>query len=1120
LFKRSVSFVFILFLLAGAFSRPDRPQVFTETTSGAYFYDDSDFIYLGNGFLEIQFSKDSKGLVYSLVNKFTGRDYRSIKTCQAPAWRIILTDMSDLKMYGTLEERNFTGFDFYYQNITGGVRLLLRYSECGYSGLTVITTVSAFDNSSLTFWRVNITCPATYNFSIDQIYIPLVTGLEIGGSELSYPKVAGYGIYPAGGVEMQLSIVEDKVGGGMYWATYDTDCYAKLHGRVDQDGGGGRYMTVVHYNSLEAGVDYNMTYDTVLGVFEGDMNQALDIYRDWASKQWWVSNGTILQRTDLPNWFKEGFTTMVACSYGGTFEDGKYVETWKSVDFDELPGLVDEYANGVQSPILVRWLGWEKYGVWVSPDCLPPLEGEAKFKSTIDKLHEKGHHVIVGLSAGIWDTFFESYNTTGRLYTKYYRFPLPPFATITPSVWRDGEREVADISLACEQWQDILVNITKYLAQAGVDGVQLDCFLSAPCDFSPLYDHPMGYGNWYTHGVLKALYKIKNAARLFNPNFLIATEFISEPFLPFVDLFIGDQFNRQRCAPFEYVYRRYCIPIGREFYQKFSYDQETLKKAFAYGSVSGTIAEFNSWGREAVPSEKLLLEITFANHALLPEFYNGHLLECESYNNMLSRRPDILSSVWSDDYGSIGFLYVNVGNVSSIVTINGDLLPYNMGEANRSMFLATHYRFDFVYPADAPSKFALNITLEPDSLLLLGMCPIERSSHFFKKWQAAVASYSYSSVSTQCSYRDIPVSTAVRLFTQARQHKAVGNYHESLASAASALLDVSHTLGRFAFLLNDSQSFEHSISRAEILFEAGMYFESATEIFDVCYTLLENLQLTVFFDRLHTDKDYFSSFRYDIFDSHFESSGYNVTMSQTLPLSWTNINRKNAAIFWVPSLGFSSNETSLILEYLNEGGNLILLLDAGLPDSINQLTKTFGVQVFPGAVIAKNYLWDEGSFSVGNFTEHPITDGVSYTEANWIAPVKTIGVATPLAYTSSNTWTSDDLGITGPFAYLAISTYGPGKVLVIADNLFMEAQEHLKMLDNAFSWFFHGYWQAYLVDLNEDGRINILDITIVATAYGSLAGSQNWNELADLDVNGVVNILDIAMVAKSYGRIL
>jgi hypothetical protein len=58
----------------------------------------------------------------------------------------------------------------------------------------------------------------------------------------------------------------------------------------------------------------------------------------------------------------------------------------------------------------------------------------------------------------------------------------------------------------------------------------------------------------------------------------------------------------------------------------------------------------------------------------------------------------------------------------------------------------------------------------------------------------------------------------------------------------------------------------------------------------------------------------------------------------------------------------------------------------------------------------------------------------------------------------------------------------------------------------------------YFADLNGDGKINIVDIAVVAKAFDSKPGDPSWNETADLDKNGTVNIIDITMVAKDYGK--
>ena len=60
---------------------------------------------------------------------------------------------------------------------------------------------------------------------------------------------------------------------------------------------------------------------------------------------------------------------------------------------------------------------------------------------------------------------------------------------------------------------------------------------------------------------------------------------------------------------------------------------------------------------------------------------------------------------------------------------------------------------------------------------------------------------------------------------------------------------------------------------------------------------------------------------------------------------------------------------------------------------------------------------------------------------------------------------------------------------------------------------------TYRTDLNKDGIVNIMDIAIVAKAYGSKLGDSNWNAIADVaEPYGEINIMDIAAVAKDYGK--
>jgi hypothetical protein len=55
-------------------------------------------------------------------------------------------------------------------------------------------------------------------------------------------------------------------------------------------------------------------------------------------------------------------------------------------------------------------------------------------------------------------------------------------------------------------------------------------------------------------------------------------------------------------------------------------------------------------------------------------------------------------------------------------------------------------------------------------------------------------------------------------------------------------------------------------------------------------------------------------------------------------------------------------------------------------------------------------------------------------------------------------------------------------------------------------------------DINHDRRVDIIDVAILASAFGSNLGDSRWNADVDVQEDGTINILDITIVAKSFGK--
>jgi hypothetical protein len=55
-------------------------------------------------------------------------------------------------------------------------------------------------------------------------------------------------------------------------------------------------------------------------------------------------------------------------------------------------------------------------------------------------------------------------------------------------------------------------------------------------------------------------------------------------------------------------------------------------------------------------------------------------------------------------------------------------------------------------------------------------------------------------------------------------------------------------------------------------------------------------------------------------------------------------------------------------------------------------------------------------------------------------------------------------------------------------------------------------------DVNHDGKNDMMDLWLVAKAYGSAPRKPDWNPHCDIDGNGIINMLDLYIVATRFGE--
>lgn len=148
-----------------------------------------------------------------------------------------------------------------------------------------------------------------------------------------------------------------------------------------------------------------------------------------------------------------------------------------------------------------------------------------------------------------------------------------------------------------------------------------------------------------------------------------------------------------------------------------------------------------------------------------------------------------------------------------------------------------------------------------------------------------------------------------------------------------------------------------------------------------------------------------------------------------------------------------------------------------------------------------------GAIPVANFTYSTETGNITVGQPIFFDASAS---SSPNSSISSYTWDFGDGNTTLTLDPYVAHTYdSPGKFTVM-----------LNVTDS------RGLWNitttsisvGSTADLNGDGVVNILDIGIIANAFGSHPDHPRWNPDADIDANEVVNIVDLSIVAKDFGK--
>jgi len=362
---------------------------------------------------------------------------------------------------------------------------------------------------------------------------------------------------------------------GLYLATYDSiGCIKdigphKLGDDLD--------LSVDHHFDERPGLDFELPYDTVLGVFHGDWYDAADIYKEWAYQQPWCAR-KLKDRDDIPGWLTEPRPQLMTISQGGQerihglqttpgeYPIGRVFPARRAV------ALQKEYARRFETPI-VSWMeGWEKIGAPGGPvEIFPPREGEESYLAAMEDLIRDGHIPVMYLAGFHW-----CYKRPQIGYDDWPRFERE--GQVMAALDRQGEMMISNqyahmyamgqkhYVLLCvgstDLWDLYLKNFDRMM-DIGCVGVQLDQqggMLATVC-YSQEHDHPPGYGPWMVEKTRDFVRQVRSAAKARNPEAAYSVEGPCEFWIPEMDFFLNRPYHYDEGSLihplFEYIYHEY-----------------------------------------------------------------------------------------------------------------------------------------------------------------------------------------------------------------------------------------------------------------------------------------------------------------------------------------------------------------------------------------------------------------------------------------------------------------------------------------------------------------------------------------------------------------------------------
>lgn len=677
-------------------SRANAPYVSTST----------DKVVIGNSLLELEFDTND-GTLLQFYDRLHDRELLDRDYTQPP-WQIVFFDEFrtrddelnvEISSESSEEEATLT---LVWSEVV--VEEILYDDDGDFKGtvivdgfdLTITIEIAVEQNAAESEWTFSIENES--DLAIEAVHCPRIGGVKALTKDsldaLIVPRSGGrrhrnpterehlpLNAYPStfGTMQFTAYLADES---GIYASATDTKGHFK---RLEFTGSGPDGIMdyeATHFEPYRPGEDVELPYSMVVGPHAGNWPSVCDRYRAWVETEGWLNQSDPL----IPDRLKKRGITHHQRSYNR--EENQADEVVVST-FDEFKEMGVNLAEHYQTPMGLRWWGWQRFGEPGGGDFWPPYEGIEAFKKVVETFVDRdiGVHCFLNPTRVIERSeFWQNLDNPETLAMKDQDGSTRTRTTegLTSHV----------VEPFHPTWQDYYIDVIDKLLDAGVRHIELDGIPHGwdnPC-WNEAHDHPLGRGGtWYAEGI-KALLKTIHEEFEVPGGLILGGEGVADFYLPYLNMHVlgdtaveaGDSDVEDGLAEpiplFTYTFGDYAITrLERGHIGTFT-DMENIQRIWAGRSVMfggipyvmGTIEPISTeydedlldyLGRLADARATYASKYLGSGTMLPPLEIETDVITVEEFDTTV-RSEEILHSVWRSSGGEFGVLLTNVSNRS------------------------------------------------------------------------------------------------------------------------------------------------------------------------------------------------------------------------------------------------------------------------------------------------------------------------------------------------------------------------------------------------------------------------------------------------------------------------